>query len=185
MRNPASSKVRGVAWLVTGVTIGLLLITPALAHVDGVRHLWNNHIKPRLANPGTINDANNPVDWTKLKGVPAGFADGTDDGGTGGGGLGTITIRTATVVVDGGGTENSAYVLDFVSRDCNPGETALSWSAFWNGDLNGPAPGGGDDKELTIASVEFDQADQEYTVWGGNDSGVDHTLTLQVHCLAP
>jgi hypothetical protein len=34
-----------------------------------------------LAAAGTINTSTNPVAWTKLKGVPAGFADGTDDGG--------------------------------------------------------------------------------------------------------
>lgn len=184
MATRVSSKVRGAALLIAGVMVGLLLITPALAHVDGFRHLWNDHIKPKIANPGTINNANNPVDWTKLKNVPAGFADGVDDAGAGGGGLGTITVRTATVVVDGGSNQNSAYVLDVVTRDCNPGETAISWSAFWDGDLNGPAPGGSDDVELTIASVQFSQEDQEYTVWGGNDSGVEHTLTLQVQCLA-
>jgi hypothetical protein len=43
-------------------------------------HLWNQHIKPLLATPGTINAADNPVDWTKLKSVPAGFADGLDNG---------------------------------------------------------------------------------------------------------
>jgi hypothetical protein len=31
-----------------------------------------------LAAPGTINAAGNPVDWTKLKGVPDGIADGVD-----------------------------------------------------------------------------------------------------------
>src|SRR4051794_39474234 len=31
-----------------------------------------------LASAGTINQAGNPVDWTELKGVPAGFADGSD-----------------------------------------------------------------------------------------------------------
>ena len=35
--------------------------------------------------PGTVNEPANPVDWTKLKGVPGGFADGTDDVGSGGG----------------------------------------------------------------------------------------------------
>ena len=33
---------------------------------------------PDLAAPGTLNDPSNPVDWTKLKSVPAGFADGID-----------------------------------------------------------------------------------------------------------
>ncbi|MFH1313698.1 MAG: tail fiber domain-containing protein [Candidatus Eisenbacteria bacterium] len=36
-----------------------------------------------LSVAGTLNDTANPVDWSKLKGVPAGFADGTDDGGGG------------------------------------------------------------------------------------------------------
>ena len=34
-----------------------------------------------LGTPGTINQGSNPVHWTKLKGVPAGFADGADDAG--------------------------------------------------------------------------------------------------------
>ena len=31
-----------------------------------------------LSSPGTLNASSNPVDWTKLKGVPAGIADGED-----------------------------------------------------------------------------------------------------------
>ncbi len=39
-----------------------------------------------LSTPGSINNPANPVDWTKLKSVPAGFADGSDDvGGAGDG----------------------------------------------------------------------------------------------------
>jgi hypothetical protein len=37
--------------------------------------------KSELAAPGTINAPGNPVDWSNLKNVPAGFADGSDDGG--------------------------------------------------------------------------------------------------------
>lgn len=50
-----------------------------------------------LSSTGTINQAGNPVDWTRLKSVPAGFADGADNVGvtsiTAGNGLsgGTIT----------------------------------------------------------------------------------------------
>jgi hypothetical protein len=39
-----------------------------------------------LNTPGTINSIPNPVDWTKLKGVPAGLADGVDDVGEAGDG---------------------------------------------------------------------------------------------------
>ena len=45
-----------------------------------------------LGTAGTINDAGNPVHWTKLKGVPAGLADGTDDG---------VTTGTDGVAVSG------------------------------------------------------------------------------------
>ena len=38
-----------------------------------------------LSAAGTINTPGNPVDWTKLKSVPAGFADGTDNAGVGDG----------------------------------------------------------------------------------------------------
>jgi hypothetical protein len=39
--------------------------------------------KEELNTPGTLNAGDNPVDWTKLKGVPADFADGVDDVGGG------------------------------------------------------------------------------------------------------
>jgi hypothetical protein len=38
-----------------------------------------------LSATGTINQPGNPVDWTKLKSVPAGFADGVDNAGVGDG----------------------------------------------------------------------------------------------------
>ena len=40
-------------------------------------------LKGYLAFPGTINDPTNPVNWTKLKGVPSGIADGVDSEGSG------------------------------------------------------------------------------------------------------
>ncbi len=58
---------------------------------DGYAVASHNHderyfTESELSNPGTLNDVSNPVDWTKLKNVPAGFADGTDDvGGAGDG----------------------------------------------------------------------------------------------------
>jgi hypothetical protein len=38
-----------------------------------------------LYQPGVLNDPANPLEWTKLKNVPGGFADGIDDAGTGDG----------------------------------------------------------------------------------------------------
>jgi hypothetical protein len=51
-------------------------------HMHDVRY----YIRSVLNTPGAINDGSNPVDWTKLKGVPVDFADGVDDiGGVGDG----------------------------------------------------------------------------------------------------
>lgn len=80
-----------VSILVVGLVLGMSLLTPASAHVgDTAAHLWTEHIKPlaldlfytkgRLHNAGTINASGNPVDWTKLKDVPLGIADGRDAG---------------------------------------------------------------------------------------------------------
>jgi hypothetical protein len=44
----------------------------------------DNQLRSDLKDPGTINQPSNPVDWTKLKGVPAGFADGEDAAGSSG-----------------------------------------------------------------------------------------------------
>jgi hypothetical protein len=43
------------------------------------------YTEEELSEDGTINLPGNPVDWTKLKGVPEGLADGVDDEGTGDG----------------------------------------------------------------------------------------------------
>jgi hypothetical protein len=75
-------RLRSLAAIVLAVLLASALFAPgAIAHVGTeFAHLWNEHIKPRIATPGTINAAENPVDWTKLKGVPAGLADGMDMG---------------------------------------------------------------------------------------------------------
>jgi hypothetical protein len=46
-----------------------------------VSHAELNSLIQLLSDPGTINNGSNPVHWTKLREVPAGFADGTDDTG--------------------------------------------------------------------------------------------------------
>lgn len=40
-----------------------------------------NAFRAQLQNPGTVNGSGNPVDFSNLKNVPAGFADGTDNTG--------------------------------------------------------------------------------------------------------
>jgi hypothetical protein len=49
-------------------------------------HDGRYYTRSELETPGAVNAASNPVDWTKLKNVPGGFADGSDDvGGSGDG----------------------------------------------------------------------------------------------------
>lgn len=54
------------------------------AHKGSGDHDSKYPAKTDLSNSGIINTIANPVDWTKLKSVPAGFADGVDDTGAGG-----------------------------------------------------------------------------------------------------
>ena len=57
------------------------VVSQVSAHDSGTTsHLWDHFKGLKVA--GTINADTNPVDWTKLKGVPAGLADGVDDGVT-------------------------------------------------------------------------------------------------------
>ena len=50
-----------------------------------------------LSSAGTVNLGTNPVDWTRLKNVPPGFADGVDDNSGG-----TVTSVTAGGGLSGG-----------------------------------------------------------------------------------
>src|SRR5262249_34510518 len=83
-----------------------------------------------LNTAGTVNTASNPVDWTKLKNVPAGFADGIDNdsgaditevsagpGLTGGGTAGAVSLAVsfagtgaATTVARADHNHDSKYV---------------------------------------------------------------------------
>jgi hypothetical protein len=74
-----------------------------------------------LAAPGTINDAKNPVAWTALKGVPAAFADGTDDG---------LTSVTAMAPLTGSGTAGSPLALGKASSGNNGFLSSGDWTKF-------------------------------------------------------
>lgn len=52
---------------------------------SGHNHDDRYYLQVELNTAGSINNAENPVDWTKLENVPTGFADGTDNTGAGDG----------------------------------------------------------------------------------------------------
>jgi hypothetical protein len=86
--NPLCAGKTSVKGAKRGGRIALALTALALlcgslagtAHGAGVwEDVWAQ-IRPLLSDPGTINNPDNPVHWTKLKNVPAGLADGLDNG---------------------------------------------------------------------------------------------------------
>lgn len=81
-----------------------------------------------LSTLGTINTESNPVSWTKLKDVPAGFADGTDDGGAGGGSdnLGSH-ISTRVIVATAGGINASSGIFNNSANTSHPSLTAYAY----------------------------------------------------------
>jgi hypothetical protein len=74
--------VRASFALIAATLALVSLAVPARGHVTGsFAHLWNDHILP-LIQPAdaNVNQASDPISWTKLRNVPAGFADGSDNG---------------------------------------------------------------------------------------------------------
>jgi hypothetical protein len=156
----------GALW----VLVVALLMAPVEAHLkNGTRHVWKAHIKPKLAKEGTINKPKNPVHWTRLKGVPAGFEDGIDIGGGGGGaggGTGDITGVAAGTGLTGGGTdgdvslgvdtsvvqarvtgscpqqESIRTIAPDGTAECEPDDRSAGYSGFKNGPALVPQPAG-------------------------------------------
>lgn len=139
-----------------------------------VSHLWTEHIKPltlqnfytktyiktyygtkgyvrtyfakksTLSSSGTINNSGNPVDWSKLKNVPAGFADGSDADSTGDAdSAGDISSVIAGIGLSGGAASGEATLdIEFDGS----GEAAMAARSDHNHNSAYP----------TIASVSAD-----------------------------
>lgn len=157
------------------VMLGAALVSPAGAHVNkSVSHVYG-HLKPKFASPGTINSSNNPVDWTKLKNVPAGLADGVDDAAAGG--AGDITaVLTGTGLTGGGQSGDLTLSVDTnaiqrrVSQSCPSGQAMSSIGA--DGLIQCIAVGGGSAGPGDITAVNTG-----FGLLGGVTTG-DATLAI-------
>ncbi len=116
----------------------------------------------------------------QLPSGPAGPKGDTGDKGETGpqGVIGAITVRSSTVLIDGGTGQNGAYSTRSISRNCDSDEKAISAGTGWSDDVN--------DLELvTVAIKPVLNAQNQvigYIGKGGNDSGNDSTFTLYVLC---
>ena len=121
--------------------------------------------------PGTINNPSNPVDWSNLKSVPDGFADGTDDVGTGVGGSGTPG-RIAKFA--------GASTLDDSAIEETSGRVSIAWPG------SGPALsiGGLGVRQLDDAVLDISHdATSEYTYALLNmDIAADDEFGDYIHC---
>lgn len=139
------TKITSVPFAVhAAVADSVLYPPPPAAHTHDDRY----YTESELNGPGTINTPSNPVDWTKLKNVPAGFADGVDDAGGSGDGhsLDASDGSPADVVyVDadgevGIGTTSPGYALEVYNNTSailalhNPSTSASSTELiiFWD-----------------------------------------------------
>ena len=111
---------------------------------------------------------------------PAGAAGPTGAAGPAGV-IGAITVRTASVLVDGGVVENGAYSSARVTRLCEGNERAISAGTSWSTDAAG--------RELMTGEFEPQLNAQNQVIGflavGLNDSGTDSTFTVHSFCYTP
>ena len=95
--------------------------------------------------------------------------------------IGAITVRNASVLVDGGAAENGAYNSARVTANCNPNERAISAGTSWSDDAA--------NRELMTGELEPQLNPQNQVVGflgvGLNDSGNSSTFTVHVLCYTP
>jgi len=108
---------------------------------------------------------------------PAGAAGAAGPAGV----IGAVTVRTSSILVDGGTAENGAYNSQRVTRVCEGNERAISAGTSWSDDAGG--------RELMTGEIEPQLNAQNQVIGflavGLNDSGNSSTFTVHVLCYTP
>ncbi len=122
------------------------------------------------------------INESSLAAVPnANFATSIGDGAVTTTKFGTLTRKTASVLVPGGTAFNGAYDTRVAEVSCDP-DLAISGSAYWTSEL---ALAGNDELPLIETGYTHNFSGRPTGFWaeGGNDSGDEETLFVAVHCL--
>ena len=93
----------GTATIHFGGGSGLVINSSVAATIPDIRMSTQS-----LDDIGVVNLSSNPVEWTKLRNVPSGFADGTDD--TGGGGSST-TSAIMNLEISSSGIDTNTWLI--------------------------------------------------------------------------
>lgn len=133
------------------------------SHKASSDHDGRYFTESELQAAGTINTGANPVDWTKLKSVPAGFADGTDNGGAV-----TLVAGGSNVFIPAGGSIKYAHPMGHDDAEDNVrGHTLLVRRAGTLANF--------------LVLLEFNQLDaSESTVVTLQKNGVDTPISVSI-----
>ncbi len=132
------------------------------------------YTKKQLSKSGTINLLGNPVDWTQLKSVPDGFADGVDNVGEPG--AGDIESVTAGTGLTGGGTDGDVTL----NVDPSVVQSRLSGTCSFGNVMTGVAQNG----DVTCSRATYMATDFGDTIIATSSTtyvaapGVSATLVL-------
>jgi len=128
-----------------------------------------------LQSTGTVNAMSNPVDWTKLKGVPAGFADGVDDGGTSYTASGPIILTGTTFSLSTSGCAvGDAWKFVGPTWNCDPVGTVTSittGAGLTGGTITGAGTVAANFAGSGVATTVA-RSDHTHAVGGTNSTGV-------------
>jgi hypothetical protein len=132
-----------------------------------------------LSNTGVINTPGNPVDWTMLKNVPSGFADGTDNTGGAGDGHSLDAVDgdpIDAVYVDAEGRVGIGAVSAYHQLVVGPSPSGLSYAHFANpttlyGQNDGFAVG------IDESGSAFISQNEDDAIWFLTDGLQRHTIT--------